>query len=154
MRGPALPAALLLALVLPALAPPAEAATRAIDLRVGTNPDGSMYLLPAEVSAPRQFRVLLNITNRDGVAHDIALLGLKDESVRVQLAPRAIGQGSFIAKDAGTYELSCQVPGHKEKGMRGTLVVEGDPAGVPGPPLALALAALGCAALVARARRW
>lgn len=66
--------------------------------------------------------VALRLTNTHGVSHsfDIDTLG-----VHVAMPGGKDALALFTAPDApGTYEFYCGVPGHREAGMVGTLVVE------------------------------
>ena len=41
----------------------------------------------------------------------------------VTLAPDATGEIFWRFTDAGTFDFSCLIPGHREAGMHGTVVV-------------------------------
>jgi FtsP/CotA-like multicopper oxidase with cupredoxin domain len=75
---------------------------------------------PNELTAPAG-HVVLNIRNSGAVAHNVAIDALDKASPMIdpgQSATLDLGNVS-----AGTYELYCQVSGHKEGGMTATLVV-------------------------------
>ena len=66
-------------------------------------------------------RVELHLANADLFGHsfDIDALG-----VHVEMPARETATASFTAPEPGTYTITCNVPGHAEAGMVGTLVVE------------------------------
>jgi len=87
-----------------------------------TNPDLS--------AAPGQV-VEITLINGDGPLHDIVLaeLGAESEQIAGVDVQTVI---SFTAGEAGTYAYYCSVPGHRQAGMEGKLVVtaEGEAAAV------------------------
>lgn len=68
--------------------------------------------------------VTLRMTNKDDVAHDIALRGKKLAKPRLG---KVVGTGRVsvvsLTLPAGTYTFYCRVFGHEDSGMRGTLTV-------------------------------
>ncbi len=68
--------------------------------------------------------VTIEIVNEDGVEHDLVIpsFGVKGKSV-VKKGDRA--SITLVADRAGVFEYYCNIPGHKETGMLGTIVVEG-----------------------------
>ncbi|MEX0764308.1 MAG: plastocyanin/azurin family copper-binding protein, partial [Nitrosopumilaceae archaeon] len=51
------------------------------------------------------------------------------------LKPTETGQSTFVPQKAGTYYYICTVPGHREQGMEGKIIVEeAKPAGQAAPP--------------------
>lgn len=127
--------------------PPANAATTAVTAVtfVGTE----FKLEPATLTVPVGQPVRLTFINKGTIEHDWEAEGFKATNVRVistspglparlseemrQKAAQGIvhpmaGAGQqvvleFTATAAGTFQAACQIPGHKEAGMRGTLVV-------------------------------
>src|SRR5690554_1415445 len=66
--------------------------------------------------------VAITLTNADGAMHDIAVPDFGAQSDQV------IGEGSattivFRANKAGVFEYLCTIPGHKQAGMFGKLIV-------------------------------
>lgn len=66
--------------------------------------------------------VQINLVNRDGAIHDIAIPEFNVNSDQV------VGKGAataivFRATESGTYEYLCTLPGHKAAGMVGKLIV-------------------------------
>jgi len=123
-----------------------------MEIRVGTNPDGSMYLRCGAGSSPgvcdaaaanpdqgafrveKRDRVHVTIFNDDGGnhTHDVRLQGgpyfLWPAGFEHELGQCNVGQPcattSFTAWSAGTFDLVCELSGHLRLGMHGTLVVE------------------------------
>ena len=72
------------------------------------------------VKAGRPVQILLD--NKGLIEHDFVLDQFK---VRTNLIkPGKSGSVTFTPKVKGKFEFYCSVPGHKEAGMKGTLVVE------------------------------
>lgn len=71
-----------------------------------------------EVKAGEPFK--LSVKNAGQVEHDFTIdsLGLKVSLKAGQAADRQIK-----ALEAGTYEIYCSIPGHKEAGMKGKIIV-------------------------------
>jgi plastocyanin len=92
---------------------PAEAAAQTV-----TSFD--IYFEPKEITIPANTDVTFTLPN-DGVSsHDFSIDAL---GVEVALPPGET-QTVVINAKPGSYEYYCNVPGHKEAGMVGTLVVE------------------------------
>jgi plastocyanin len=67
-------------------------------------------------------QVTFDMPNKSSIPHNIALQGVSGAAGKI------IGQGqtsTFTATlKAGTYTFYCQVPGHEQAGMKGTLTVK------------------------------
>jgi uncharacterized cupredoxin-like copper-binding protein len=91
--------------------------------------------------------VELTFVNEDALEHDFSILEIPVESVsepdatsvehemqmgetamepvlHVASGPGATNYLSFTATKPGTYEFFCAVPGHKDAGMAGTMVIK------------------------------
>lgn len=143
------PTLVLLALLL--LAPPAAAKARTVEVEVGTNSDGSMYLTPKDVTVQKGDEVTLRVTNVDSIFHDVALLDYAGQDIEIEVPAKRTETKTFTATEAGDFRLICEVVGHKQKGMQGTLHVTEEKA-APGPALPLVALALVAVALAARRR--
>jgi nitrite reductase (NO-forming) len=79
-----------------------------------------IYFEPKEVTIPANTDVTFDIPNNGVTAHNFSIDALK---ISVDLPP---GQTQHVVINAppGTYEFYCDVPGHKEAGMVGTLTVK------------------------------
>ena len=65
----------------------------------------------------------ITLVNADGFEHDfiIPALGAHGEHVRVKGEKALV---VFRAEKPGVYEYFCSIPGHRELGMKGTLIIE------------------------------
>jgi FtsP/CotA-like multicopper oxidase with cupredoxin domain len=71
-----------------------------------------------KVDAPGSFKV--HLENQGAIEHDFSLEGVKGKAYA---GPKKTGEGTFQITKPGTYTFFCSLPGHKEAGMTGTLVV-------------------------------
>lgn len=76
---------------------------------------------PAELTIAANTDVTINLSNTGALPHtfDIDALGIKSG----EISPGQTGTVTINAAP-GTYEYYCEVPGHKEAGMVGTLTVQ------------------------------
>jgi uncharacterized cupredoxin-like copper-binding protein/mono/diheme cytochrome c family protein len=79
-----------------------------------------IYFEPTEVAIPANTDVTFNLPNDGASAHNFSIDEL---GIDVDIAPGETAQ-TVINAEPGTYEYYCNVPGHREAGMVGTLVVE------------------------------
>lgn len=79
-----------------------------------------IYFEPKEVAIPADTDVTFNLPNDGAAPHNFSIDEL---NISVDQAPGATEQ-VVINAPAGTYEYYCNVPGHREAGMAGTLIVE------------------------------
>jgi nitrite reductase (NO-forming) len=63
--------------------------------------------------------VQINLTNSEAMPHDFTI---DDLDVKITVDANGTASGTFDAPP-GTYEIYCSIPGHKDAGMVGTLVV-------------------------------
>jgi uncharacterized cupredoxin-like copper-binding protein len=92
-----------------------------------------IYFEPAELTIPANTDVTVTLPNNGAAPHNFSIDEL---GISVDLAPGATGE-TVINAAPGTYEYYCNVPGHKEAGMVGTLIVSEDAAAAPvGTPAA------------------
>lgn len=78
-----------------------------------------IYFDPAEITA-KAGKVKFILPNEGAAPHDFSI---DDLNIQVDMPP---GETQTLEVDlpAGTYQYYCNVPGHKDAGMVGTLVVE------------------------------
>ena len=79
-----------------------------------------IFFDPAEITIPADTEVVLSFTNVGVAVHDFTQ---DDFGLKIVLSP---GESGELAVDlpAGEYEFYCSVPGHRQAGMVGTLIVE------------------------------
>lgn len=75
---------------------------------------------PSEVTVPAGLWVSLVLENRGRQPHDLTLPEL---GVFLPAAPGATSATALRVEEPGRYALFCSVPGHREAGMTGLLVV-------------------------------
>jgi plastocyanin len=109
---------------------PAPAAAQPIEIA-----SFDIYFEPKEVTIPADTDVAVSLPNKGVSAHNFSIDAL---GISVDLPPGET-QTVTINAPAGTYEFYCNVPGHKEAGMVGTLVVS--PGGAAAAPQAATPAA-------------
>ena len=87
------------------------------------DPNGELAYTATEATA-KAGKVTVDFNNPQGLTHDVAIENEKGETV---------GQTELVADEEtsttvnlkpGTYHYYCTVPGHREAGMEGTLVVK------------------------------
>lgn len=66
--------------------------------------------------------VRLNLTNEENLEHDFIIDGVAHSSHLEKAGDSAMVV--FVAPEPGEYTYYCSVPGHREAGMHGTLMVE------------------------------
>jgi uncharacterized cupredoxin-like copper-binding protein len=98
-----------------------ETATAAMTIDVVSN---DIFFEPSEVTIPANTDVTVNLPNEGAAPHNFSVDEL---GIDVDIAPGATEQ-VVINAPAGEYEYYCNVPGHKEAGMVGTLIVTEDAA--------------------------
>jgi plastocyanin len=87
-------------------------------LAIDADPGGQLLFTASKAQAPAG-KITINFANTSGVPHNIAIAG----KGKTPITPK--GKGSFTATYApGTYTFFCEVPGHEQAGMKGTLTVK------------------------------
>ena len=89
-----------------------------------------IYFEPAELTIPADTDVTVVLPNNGAAPHNFSIDEL---GIDVDIAPGATEE-TVINAPAGEYEFYCNVPGHKEAGMVGTLIVSEDAAAPAGAP--------------------
>lgn len=82
---------------------------------------GDIFFDPQEITVPANTDVTLTLTNNGAAVHNFNVDELEVHSGDIQPGQ----QGTVTIKaDEGRYEFYCSVPGHREAGMTGTLIVQ------------------------------
>jgi uncharacterized cupredoxin-like copper-binding protein len=105
----------------PETAPAADASsaaqTAAGPARIVLN---DIFFEPKEITIPANSDVTLDLANEGIAPHNFSI-----DALEISLGiPAGATDEVVINAPAGTYEFYCQVPGHKQAGMIGTLIVE------------------------------
>ena len=79
-----------------------------------------IYFEPKEITIPANTDVPFTLPNDGAAPHNFSIDEL---GISVDIAPGATEE-TVINAPPGTYEYYCNIPGHKEAGMVGTLIVE------------------------------
>ncbi len=110
--------ALASALALAALAPAAVAG----DVRTVEITATEFAFEPSKIDVEQGETVRLKLVNQGNLSHNLHLHGVDTKTETVQGG--ASDTVEFTATEAGTVRFFCNVPGHKEAGMKGRMVVE------------------------------
>jgi plastocyanin len=87
-------------------------------LQIDADPGGQLLFTASKATAPVG-KITIKFENTSGVDHNIAIAG----KGKTPIEPK--GSAEFTATyAAGTYTYLCEVPGHAEAGMKGTLTVK------------------------------
>ncbi len=101
-----------------------------------------IYFDPAELTIPADQDVVVHLPNEGAAPHNFSI---DDLDISVDQAPGETDLQTTINAPAGDYEYYCNVPGHKEAGMVGTLTADPN-AEMPAPAAAEAAPTEGDAA--------
>jgi plastocyanin/mono/diheme cytochrome c family protein len=82
-----------------------------------------IYFDPAELTIPADMDVTVSLPNQGAAPHNFSIDEL---GISVDQAPGVLDYETVINAPAGEYEYYCNVPGHKEAGMVGTLTTDAD----------------------------
>lgn len=77
---------------------------------------------PSKITVDAGSKVRLTLENSGNVSHDFVIDELDVTTTLV--SPGDSETIDFTVSKAGSYEFYCSIPGHKEAGMAGTLVVK------------------------------
>jgi plastocyanin len=87
-------------------------------LQIDADPGGQLLFTASKASA-QAGKITIKFDNTSGVDHNIAIQG----KGKTPIEPK--GSAEFTATYApGTYTFFCEVPGHAQAGMKGTLTVK------------------------------
>lgn len=125
-----------------------------------------LHLVPERMDARVGDTLVVEVVNQGSARHDVVFCGDPpggSGTCNDKWAASPILDGGQSANvtikvtKAGTFEYFCDLPGHKQGGMKGELVVQEAPGGskkaTPGPAPILALLAVAAAALLVLPRR-
>ena len=97
-----------------------------IEITVGEE-GGSFYMRPSEATV-RPGAVTVALTNAGPMRpHNVVVrtrAGDSDLAKSATVEPGGATSLDFSVTEAGTYEIYCSLPGHKDRGARGTLTVQ------------------------------
>lgn len=86
--------------------------------------DGTEFAFdPARLTVEAGQEVTVNFTNSGSIEHSWVVLGAAGDISTGLVAGGGEGSVTFSVDQAGEYTVICDVPGHREAGMEGTLIV-------------------------------
>jgi plastocyanin len=93
------------------------------EVAIEANPEGQLAFEQKEVTA-KAGKDTIDFTNQSSVPHDVKIENSAGEEIG---GTEIVSEGSSSAVvnlKPGTYTFFCSIPGHREAGMEGTLVVK------------------------------
>ena len=81
-------------------------------------------LKPAEITLQKPGLYVLEVVNSGGTTHALEVDGEGLEEYSKKIGPGQSTQMRLDLSKAGTYELTCPVDHHEEKGMEGKVIVK------------------------------
>ena len=81
---------------------------------------------PSKLEIPAGREVTLRLENEGVVAHNLIVIQGRKKEARPKIESIQKGDTAELSlrfEDAGTYDFHCDVPGHKQAGMRGVIRV-------------------------------
>jgi plastocyanin len=81
--------------------------------------------MPASITVPIGKEVELSLLNKGKVEHDFEIEGVTQDRkvIHIHAMPGKEASETVLFEEAGTYHFVCTIPGHKEAGMHGILIV-------------------------------
>ena len=79
---------------------------------------------PPSITVKAGAPVRLTLSNSGALEHDWVVDSLEGKKVEADAKPKSSASVEFTPTAARTYEYYCSVPGHRDAGMKGTLVVQ------------------------------
>jgi plastocyanin len=92
-------------------------------IAVAANPEGQFKFMPSTLSA-KAGKVTIAFTNRAPVEHNITVASASGAVVGASPTFQGGVKTVTASLTPGTYKFYCTVPGHRQAGMEGTLVVK------------------------------
>lgn len=113
---------------------------RIIQIAMGER-DGKMEFIPAKIEIRRGEQIKFQLRNNGALDHELVMATLQenlDHAIEMKknpdmehdnpnakrLAPKKTGEIVWLFTKAGQFDFSCLIPGHREAGMTGTIVVK------------------------------
>ncbi len=87
--------------------------------------DGTEFSFdPEQVTVESGQAATVNFTNSGSLEHNWVVVGADDPINTGLVGAGSEGSVTFTIDEPGEYTIVCDVPGHREAGMEGTLIVE------------------------------
>jgi len=111
-------------------APPSSASELTTDVKLVAT---EFKYDPAIIRVPAGKDITITLENKGSIEHDLHIAAF---NVHLVPKPGQTVKATFRADKPGTYDFECTIPGHKEAGMKGQIVVLGEGQVQAGPPAA------------------
>src|SRR5262249_37992269 len=93
-------------------------------VKIEADPGGALAYTQKEVKA-KTGNVTIDFNNPQPLGHDVKVEGENGEELGgTEIVTESSSTGTLEGLKPGKYTFYCSVPGHREAGMEGTLVVE------------------------------
>jgi plastocyanin len=92
-------------------------------IAVAANPEGQFHYMPSTLSA-KAGKVTIAFTNRAPLEHNLTVASAAGAVVGATPTFQGGAKSVTVSLTPGTYKFYCTVPGHRQAGMEGTLVVK------------------------------
>jgi plastocyanin len=102
---------------------PAPAAAGGQTLSLAANAEGNLKFDTTSLSA-KAGKVTINFTNKASLEHNVTVASSSGAVVGATPTFQGGSKSVELTLTPGTYKFYCSVPGHRQAGMEGTLVVK------------------------------
>jgi plastocyanin len=102
---------------------PATGASGGSTLALAANPEGNLKFESSTLSA-KAGKVTINFTNQASLEHNVTVASPSGSVLGATPTFQGGSKTLAVTLAAGTYKFYCSVPGHRQAGMEGTLVVK------------------------------
>jgi plastocyanin len=92
-------------------------------IAVAANPEGQFKYMPPTLSA-KAGKVTIAFTNHAPVEHNLTVASASGAVLGATPTFTGAAKNVTVSLTPGTYKFYCTVPGHRQAGMEGTLVVK------------------------------
>jgi plastocyanin len=92
-------------------------------IAIEANPEGQLAFEEKEVSA-KAGKDTIDFTNQSSVPHNVTIENAAGEEIGETETLAEGNSAATVELEPGTYTFFCSVPGHREAGMEGKLVVK------------------------------
>ena len=120
----ALIGSLLAACAGPSAAAPASNKPASSPQAVEVRSTDALRFEPATITVKKGTPVRVTLTNNTALEHDWVVDNVDGKKIQAHAGPKASATVEFTPTAAGTQEFYCSIPGHREAGMKGTLIVQ------------------------------
>jgi plastocyanin len=107
----------------PAASTPAAAAGAAGTLKLEANPEGQLKFNTTSLTA-KAGSVTVDFKNASPLAHNVTIASSSGTIVGQTPTFESGAKTLTVSLKAGVYKFYCSVPGHRQAGMEGTLIVQ------------------------------